>query len=204
MNTGVYKYYKFTLLDDSNVRNVSFIMNTMHGDADLFISRKHKQPNKFDEFEKSSQRSYGVIDFVYFDEGDLVTTYYIGVHGYQYSTFTLQAKVDRGNNDYNHVPLLLEGVPTKGYITDKLAHDNFRFEVKMAEGYEKSIKIQASPFEGRVKMYVKFGSQPTKDDFQYQTGDNLIVINTNDYNYHREGTYYVAVYPEFTFWEFFT
>lgn len=93
----MYRYYKFTLMDDNNVKNVTFVMNTMHGDADLFISRKEPFPSKNKEnYEKSSTRSYGVVDFVYFDEGKLASTYYIGVHGYQYSTFTLQVRVDRG------------------------------------------------------------------------------------------------------------
>ena len=74
----------------------------------------------------------------------------------------------------------------------------------MAEGYEKAIKVQLSPFEGRVKMYVKYGSPANKDDHHYATEDNIIVIKPDHNYYHREGTYFVAVYPLFTFWEFFT
>ena len=73
----------------------------------------------------------------------------------------------------------------------------------MAEGYEKAIKVQLSPFEGRVKMYVKYGGQASKDDWHYETTNNLIVIKPEHYHFHREGTYYVAVYPDFTFWEIF-
>lgn len=126
------------------------------------------------------------------------------MHGYQYSTFTLAVKVDRGNEyNNNHGLQLLEGISTRGYITDKFAYESYRFDVKMAEGYEKAIKIQISPFEGRVKTYVKYGSPANKDDFNIETEDSLITIKPSDYHYHREGTYYIAVYPQFTFWDLF-
>jgi hypothetical protein len=50
-----FKYYKFTLLDDANVGNVTFTMTPLHGDSDLYISRSEKFPNKTNN-EKSSMR----------------------------------------------------------------------------------------------------------------------------------------------------
>ena len=46
------KYYKFTLMaqDQQNVSNVSIEINPLHGDADLFISRKDSFYSK-DKFE---------------------------------------------------------------------------------------------------------------------------------------------------------
>jgi hypothetical protein len=61
-----YRYYKFSVPDATHVKNITFIMNTYHGDADLFASITHKFPNKHDN-EKSSQRVTGLLDFVYFD-----------------------------------------------------------------------------------------------------------------------------------------
>lgn len=36
---GNYKYFKYTLHDSSKVKRVNFIINTLHGDSDLFVSR---------------------------------------------------------------------------------------------------------------------------------------------------------------------
>jgi hypothetical protein len=37
-NSGM-NYYKFSLLGDTSVKTVTFTMNTLHGDADIFVSR---------------------------------------------------------------------------------------------------------------------------------------------------------------------
>jgi hypothetical protein len=66
----------------------------MHGDSDLYASRSNNFPTKHN-FEKCSLRMTGMVDSVYYDKEDLAATYYIGVYGYQYSTFTLTVKIDR-------------------------------------------------------------------------------------------------------------
>ncbi len=74
---------------------MSFLLNTFHGDADIYVSRKHKQPNKGD-YEKSSVRSNDASDIVFFDDANNIsTTYYIAVYSFQYSTFNLVVKVER-------------------------------------------------------------------------------------------------------------
>lgn len=66
-------------MDDTDVQNVTFKLSTLHGDADLYVSRRHKYPNKI-ENEKSSTKSLQVLDMVYFDGPGLAGTYYIAVY----------------------------------------------------------------------------------------------------------------------------
>lgn len=68
-------------MQDPKVKKVSFRLNTLHGDADIFVSRKHRSPNKID-YEKSSVKTGAMIDEVQFDDGNLATTYYIGVYSF--------------------------------------------------------------------------------------------------------------------------
>jgi hypothetical protein len=67
------------------VTNVTFTLNSLHGDADLFVSRVNKYPNKMD-YEKNSVRSGDNLDIVMFDDlfgkDDLAATYYIGVYSF--------------------------------------------------------------------------------------------------------------------------
>lgn len=118
IHNGQYKHYRFNLPDATDVKNVTFRMNTLHGDADLYVSRTHKKPNKHD-YEKNSLKITGMLDQVNFDNGTLATSYYIGVYGYQYSTYTLMVQVDRKEDagDIFHVPLLLEGVSHSGRVS---------------------------------------------------------------------------------------
>jgi len=54
-------------------------LNTIHGDADIYVSRTHKFPGKL-AYEKSSVRANDLIDEVFFDDEKATgVTYYIGV-----------------------------------------------------------------------------------------------------------------------------
>lgn len=78
---GAQKYYSFTLMQDKKVKNVTFRLNTLHGDADLYVSRIHPYPTKI-EYEKSSVRTNIDEDEVYFDTGNLSTTYFVLVQSF--------------------------------------------------------------------------------------------------------------------------
>ena len=77
-----------------NIENITFKMTTLHGDADLYVSRNLQKPNR-QQFEKFS--ILGRKDIIYYDKSDptkaslLKATYYIGVFGYQQSTYQLIA-----------------------------------------------------------------------------------------------------------------
>ena len=104
VNLGTYRYYSFTLppyqaaSKEPRAKNITITLNSLHGDADLFVSRIHKYPNRMD-FEKNSVRTGDSYDLVYFDDTtgtqDLSGTYYIAIYSYQYSTYSLQVNVDR-------------------------------------------------------------------------------------------------------------
>jgi hypothetical protein len=70
VDLGNYKFYSFTLLDSKYVKNVTFKLNSIHGDADFYISRIDKKPTRSD-FEKCSVKSNEVIDLIYFDDDNL-------------------------------------------------------------------------------------------------------------------------------------
>lgn len=55
-----YKYYSFTLHDARDVFNISFHLDSMHGDADLYLSRNDKFPTKVD-YEKRSVKSLSFV-----------------------------------------------------------------------------------------------------------------------------------------------
>lgn len=139
-------------------------MNSLHGDADLYVSRKDKYPNRASDFEKKSEKTDDSYDSVFFDDSDdLSGTFYIGVYSIQYSTYSLITTVDRTipsnflskfstNVTTQQVLSLIEGVPTRGSMNSNFAETVFKFEIKQIAGYEKPIKIQVSPIEGSFRM----------------------------------------------------
>ena len=69
VHLGTYRYFSFTLMEDPSATGVQFKLTTLHGDADLFVSRKQKYPNRVD-FEKSSVRSLDPLDQISFTKGN--------------------------------------------------------------------------------------------------------------------------------------
>lgn len=117
-----YKYFKFTLMDQpSDLINVTFEIAPLHGDCDLFISKDSNLfPNK-DLYQKKSQRIGALVDHITFSKADNISsdlngTYYVGVYGYSYATFSLLVTVHRNKSDakanLNRVSTILyEGFP---------------------------------------------------------------------------------------------
>ena len=179
---GTYRYFSFTLPPTPQTSakttlrpiNVTITLNSLHGDADLFVSRITQHPNQID-FEKNSVKSGDSYDMVFFDDKtgntDLSGTYYISVYSLQYSAYTIVVNVDRslpsGNKnsliskDTKIVTTLIEGLPQRGQISSSLGENIYSFSVKQLEGFEKPIKIQLSPLSGRFKLFAKFGIAPT-------------------------------------------
>lgn len=78
---------------------MSFELSPIHGDSDIFVSRNSSFPNKT-SFEKMSQRIGGQEEAVSFnnaDVGELAQTYYVGIYGYSYSSYSLLVSVNRYN-----------------------------------------------------------------------------------------------------------
>ena len=59
MNT--YKYYSFTLPEvKDDVLNITFQLDSLHGDADLYMSKNDRFPTKLD-YEKRSVKSLAYV-----------------------------------------------------------------------------------------------------------------------------------------------
>ena len=58
--------------------------------------------------------------------------------------------------------------------------------------------------KGKVDYYVHYNQPATDAKYIWSSKDNKIEISTRDKNFHREGTYYVAVYPRSSFWNKWT
>lgn len=91
----------------------------------------------------------GRKDIVYFDGSEhedinsLQATYYISCYGYQYSTYTLIAMIERRNstNIFAWAHSLIEGILVDGQVKSDEGSVLYKFDVRMQEGYEKEIQI---------------------------------------------------------------
>jgi hypothetical protein len=173
-------------------------MNTLHGDADLFVSRTQEFPNKI-KHEKGS--TLGRKDLVYFDGSEentissLQATYYVSVFGYQYSTYTLIATIERKSSTsiFASALSLVEGVAVEGVVDSAEGELLYKLDVRMQEGYEKGIQVLLTPVQGQFSIYASWQEKPNSTHAHFKGSQNSITISPNNRHFHRVGTYFILV-----------
>jgi hypothetical protein len=138
------RYFKFNLLPDNSYKAISFQLKTFHGDADLFVSKEDPWPTGKDQTDKVST---GVgVDRVDFDKFPLSGDYYVGVVGYQDSTFEIKVvlqninedewKFIEGNSLDRNYQLLIDGYPKEGELHKEGDINRYRIAADFEEGFE--------------------------------------------------------------------
>ena len=145
----------------------------------MFVSRTNKYPSRMSSEKNSVMTSdnYDIVTFDYnFGKEDITGTYYISVYSFQYSTYSIVATVERDGKGLDQsikektqkmTMALIESMPIRGAFQSQDGEELYKIEVKQLEGYEKPIKIQISPIEGKFRIIVSFGHLPTKTDFHW-------------------------------------
>ncbi|CDW74582.1 UNKNOWN [Stylonychia lemnae] len=199
---GQTRLYSFSIINDPLVKNVTFKLNTIHGDADIYASRIHKYPQKL-LYEKSSVRTNDIMDEVYFDDLNLSTTFYVAVFSIQYSTYTLSVSVDR-KGIFKKLPVQLqEGLSLKGSLHNEDNYDLYEIHANQIQGFEKSLIIQNTPVKGKVKFYLGDSTDVSFKNYLLESRNNMIYFNKSHEQFSHSGVYYIAVYPEYTIWQRF-
>jgi hypothetical protein len=155
-----------------------------------------------------------LIDRVDFEQAnnDLAGDYYIGVVGYQESSFELKCVPQRsgqsewdvmeGNSFDRYYQLLADGYPKQGELHDETAADKYRIEVKMEAGFERAILIEVTDADPDhdVMVFISYRKDPTAEeggsDFAITSqGNKHVEIPVGSEHYHAKGTYYIMVMP---------
>ncbi|CDW71154.1 UNKNOWN [Stylonychia lemnae] len=203
---GNYKYYKFTILEQENlgISNVTFEINPLHGDSDLLASRNITFPNK-DNALKRSSRVGSLVDHVTFSKGldgeNLAGTYYIGIYGYTYTTYSIHVIVNRTGHDeessaYSQSILLYQGIPITKTLHSSSSRTYSYFTVSIDDQEDHSILIQVQELDPKIRTLVKYGAVPAYNDYDFKLdGTGQIEIFSYDEKYHRNGSYFITSMP---------
>lgn len=105
------RFFTFKVEDEA-ASKVTIQLTTIHGDPDLFISRKSKFPS-FQDFETRSIRCGMYPEIIQYVKNEsnpnlqsLVGDYYISVFGYVQSTFTLVYFVELEDGNISSIRLM--------------------------------------------------------------------------------------------------
>lgn len=193
------RYFQFIVYDNS-ATNVTFTLNSHHGDSDLYVSRLDKFPDA-KNFEKKSSRSSRFADEVSFDKvvnQSLMGVYFVGVQGFEYSSYSLRASIVRGGESSESiVPVqLTEGIAQNEFLKSKSDKKYFQFKTQMYGNTVSDIRISVTPVVGEFSVYVKSGEIPTLDNYDFKAQDGSDIIMWKDSaNFKPVGMKYVLVVP---------
>ena len=192
------RYFEF-VVRDSLASNVTFIVESHHGDADLYVSRSEKYPDS-KNYDKKSARSRRFADEVTFNRDEnqsLIGVYYIAVQGFEYSSYSIRASITRGSDPEKIVPVQLsEGIMINDIITEEFFKKFYQFKTAMYGNSISDIKISLTQISGEFTYYVKSGAIPTESDYDYKSEDGSdITLKTTDSKFQAVGMKYVMVVP---------
>lgn len=197
-----YKYFKFTLMeDDSKLQNVTFEISPLHGDCDLLISRNQTNmfPTKIVN-DKISQRIGSLVDHIEYTREDYTNrtaidnvtglngTYYLGVYGYTYTTFSLLVTVHRKNEAGYRTKMtqIYEGFPFNKRLHNELDMFFGYFKVDINEKDEHAIFIDVQNTEGKTNTLIRHGQMPDIINYDIKKqGEGVIRIPPGDPHYHK-------------------
>lgn len=192
------RYFEF-VVRDSLATNITFTVNSHHGDADIYVSRTEKYPDAT-HYEKKSARSRRFADEVLYDKEvnkTLQGVYYIAVQGFEYSSYSIRATISRGNDTDKLVPTQLsEGVVLNEFLSGPKEKKYYQFKTFMFGNSISDIRVSVTPVIGEYNVYVKSGGFPTETDYDYKSENGSeITIKTTDKNFEAVGMKYVLVVP---------
>ena len=70
--------------------------------------------------------------------------------------------------------------------------------------YDQAIIIDISNTEGKTSTFIRYGEPPSLSTYDKKlSGEGIIKIKPGETAYHKSGTYYVMVLPDFTLFDIF-
>ena len=136
---GQYNYYKISIHDDT-ITTLTIQLLTIHGDADLFLSKKDEYPTE-NKFERKATICGRFPDTIMFTKDTnsnetLVGDYYIGVYGFTESSYHLYYHAERtdkdehGNTEIIKLPIKMQqNKPIKGIFRSKDDYALYKFNI---------------------------------------------------------------------------
>mmetsp|Transcript_23308 Transcript_23308/g.20196 ORF Transcript_23308/g.20196 Transcript_23308/m.20196 type:complete len:261 (+) Transcript_23308:515-1297(+) len=191
---NAYRYYYFTLTDDSVVNYVGFQMTHISGEAWVFISRTNPRPTDWAD----SERALIMDDRVTFSKAQYPTLsgkYYIGVYAESAAYYSLTAFV--GYQDHiskNTVTKLFDGVTQK--IQSQKSNPMF-FLISRSESEASSFSVHVKETSQQFQLCVRNDkTKPDGNNCFWKSTNNSLTIRPSDESYGNGTNFVIEVSPQ--------
>lgn len=200
LNVGEFAYYKFTLLDTTDITSVNFQVTPIYGAPELFSSRSIEYPG-FGRFERVACFCMNLINYDYFNTPDknLKATYFISVYAISATMYTLNVILERNTTDLEHVIRLFNSVPQKTNLKNDEEIAFYEFSVEKNSDYMLDLII--TPIKGIFNIYVllvnesKSELMPSATVYNWTTKSNHLMVNRKWKGEAFKDLYRVGVVP---------
>jgi hypothetical protein len=217
--------YKFKI-ENEHTENITVILNSITGDADMQIINKDKN-YKSESFFEGYTPDVIIIDKNEMKDKDLRGEYTVNVRGATFASYSLLYYTHLNNKTNTHPDYPNEKVPTyirddiieleigqiqKDLIIEYQNRTNYKIykynQHISSSGEPMDIRISLTPEHSRYKMYVTFDIEHmVVDSKKYDSVNNFIwkadynneiIIDKHDKNYSKDKTYFIIIVPTFT------
>ena len=193
-----YKYYYFTVPNDTGIDSVNFQVTKISGDVGIFISRTSKYPDL-----KTRENTHHYNDLYSFERQNfsrLNGTFYVAVKAYTSATYSVLpiVKYDTEANDMgtHHLVKIAEGIPQKT-VLDNHETMYFKFDSNFVQDESSGLEISLNEVQGNFEICVRNDDQfPTPHFCQFSTTDSTLIIPSTTEGYRDVATYIVAIFPK--------
>lgn len=169
-------YYEFNTAnyDFENIRNVKIIVESLNGDADLFVSSKNSAPSKATDYEFSSQLdiTYDQVEIERTQTSSIKDTFYVGVFCRIRTAFRVRWVIEYG--PLFHATLktatpLVDSVPIADVLKKETEQGFYSFSPWWSGSEESIIVLAAEVTFGSAYFYSAIDKYPrhyigSKDD----------------------------------------
>jgi len=205
-------------ISDINTKNITIVLNSHSGDADLYVTARDNNFNS-----RSVNENY-IPDVININKGlyipDLRGEYMVYVKGETFASYSIYYYTHKENEDINNnlnpyknrtsIVNLQAGKIIKGYIKEEVGKINYKiysFNPKiLAEANPLDLRISLTPEHSEYQMFITFdykdlsfttlGSIVNLDKYVFKAKENEIVIKKNDKNYKKDANYYLIIIPK--------
>lgn len=186
-----WEYFTFDV--DQQGMNVVFSLTPITGDPDLFVSDKFTHPNDTNANAKSQAAGADAVTITHSKK----KRYYVGVHAWSNTTFTLTAYMMSPNStDSEHAVMLVSGVPQHTILAQDMDQYYHFFIDEGTAKAAKAVTVALTRKVGDPDFYVGKGFKPSADKYDYKSeafGSDIITIGDL-----KAGDYFVKVHAAST------
>lgn len=176
-------YYKFTLLNASDILSVTIMATSIAGEITVYASKTERFPGRATSFDLASYFEIDVCKFTLDNTANLNGNYYIAVEGFSAADYqiTVLLKHKSDSKNINFIKLI-EAQAVK--ISVKDSTDQYYFKLKVPKNDSipnQQVFLHLRAISGHFNAFITTSNElaPSSQNFEYTMKEGYLVLQPN-------------------------